>query len=74
VVVDIAQANAPPGSDRAGLALAPLTPARRSAAIWQKASGRHRRAATTKARSEPGRLRQKPPPIIIRRRAPTYRG
>ena len=80
MVADIALAD---GATPAQIALAwllPLvpnvliSPVHLGAAIWQKTSGRRRGAATTNVRGEAGRLVQKPPPIIIRRRAPPYRG
>jgi hypothetical protein len=70
VVADIALAD---GATPAQIALAwllPLvpnvliSPVHLSAAIWQKTSGRCRGAATTNVRGEPGRLVQKPRPII----------
>jgi hypothetical protein len=63
-----------PGSDRAGLAAATGPqradkPGASRCSHLAETSGR-RRGATTNVRGEPGRLVQKPPPIIIRRPAP----
>jgi hypothetical protein len=77
VVGDIAQANGatPARIALAGLlALAALPRHVYAQPAGREPLGRHRRAAAANVRGEPGGLVEKPPPIIIRRQAPTYRG